>query len=278
MRLVEKNEAVIGDETRIHRPRTRATPVGSEQQAGADLIDGGRHDGRLQRIARPGLRAVHPPAQRVDGQRAFIAEADPSTIGEVPESVRDRLQDPVFRLFQLLRQTPSPVMGFVDDDPSVYHEEDAARGGHRTARSEAGGLRGECEHGDVQAGGLAGPRRECDCVRPRPGSVNARRGWIGARYRRRVARSIQHPLGQSGLPCKGHRPLPPKRGEEAGEVRVIQLSRHRAGTSSDPCRRLLRDSAIEYGTGAHRKIQGRNESRMPCRSITRGRRIRTLPR
>ena len=159
VRLVEKNQAVVGDESRVNRPRTRAVPVGPEQQTGADLIDGGRHDGRLERITRPSFRAVHPSPQRMDSQGAFAVEPGGSTAGEMPEAVRNRLQDPVLGSLQLSRQTPGAVMGFVDDDPPIHHEEDPTGSGHHAARSEAGSLRGEREHGDIQAGGLAGPRR-----------------------------------------------------------------------------------------------------------------------
>ena len=63
MRFVQEDEAVVGNESCVYRPCSGAPSVGAKQQARTDLIDGGCHDGRLQRVPRPGFRAVHSAAQ-----------------------------------------------------------------------------------------------------------------------------------------------------------------------------------------------------------------------
>ena len=187
VRLVEKDEAVVGNESRVHRPRPGATPVGPEQQAGAELVDGGRNDGRLQRIACPSFRTVHPSAQRMYGQGMLVSEPGHSTSGETPEAVRNRLQDPALGRLQLPRQTLRPVVGFVDDDSPIHHEEYSARGGNGATRSEAGCLRGEREYRDVEASGLASPRRQSDGIRPRLRTLCVRRRRTGNGCRLRIA-------------------------------------------------------------------------------------------
>ena len=62
MGFVEKDEAVVRDESGIDRPSARAASIGAEQQARADLIHRGCDHRRLQRIPRPRFGAVHAAA------------------------------------------------------------------------------------------------------------------------------------------------------------------------------------------------------------------------
>ena len=166
VRLVEQDQAVVGDEPCVDRPCAGAAAIGAEQQPRADLIDGRSDDRRLQRIARPGFRAVHAAAQNVDRQRPLALEAGGLAMGDASKVVGHRLQYPALRLLQLFGQTPCAFMGFVYDDAPVHHEEDAPGRGNHLPGSQPRRLGRQREHCDVQAGGLAGCGGQGDGLRP----------------------------------------------------------------------------------------------------------------
>ena len=209
MRLVEQDEAVVGGEPRVDGPSPGAAAVGPEQQARADLVDGRCDDGRLQGVAGPGFGAVHATAQCVYRQRVLLFETGRRAVGNPSEIVRNRLQNALVRLVQLLRQTPGTLVRLVDDDAPINGEEDATRSGDRPTRVQPRRLSSQGEHGDIHARGLAGRGRQRDGVRPGRFSSPARRF-------RSILRTLQHPASKRLLP--GKRVLAPQRVEELLEI------------------------------------------------------------
>ena len=178
MRFVQEDEAVVGNESCVN-PAMFRSPVRRRETAGAS-----RSDRRwmprwsVQRIPRPGFRAVHPPTQRMHGERAFATRVYRSAAGEVPQTISHRLQDAAVGTIEPLGQTPGALVGFVHDDPPIHHEEDSARCRNSTGTRGFGvGLGGEGEHGDVQAGRLAGPCRQGDGTGQDRGSSSPREAW-----------------------------------------------------------------------------------------------------
>ena len=166
MRFVEQDKAVVGNESRVDRPGSGTAAVGAKQQPGADLVHRRGDDGRLQRVARPGFRSIHAAAQRVHGERPLAPESGGCAVGDASQIVRDDLQNAVYGLLQLLRQPARTFICFVDDHPSIHHEEDAAWRGDRLPGIQPRRLSRQGEQGDVHAGGFPGCSRQGDSVGP----------------------------------------------------------------------------------------------------------------
>ncbi len=70
--FVEKDSAVVGDQSRMDGSGFRADTVTPEEQSGTDLVDGAGDDRRLRDRARPTVVPHDPAAQDGDVQRRGI--------------------------------------------------------------------------------------------------------------------------------------------------------------------------------------------------------------
>ena len=117
--LIDDDERVIGEEGGVHRTGIWGESVASEEESGTNLIDSADDDGGLERGASPGFVMPNAAAKFGHLQGTFASQSQ--------ECVAHLTQDAVLCGFQRLAKVPGPGEGGIDDDASVYDEDDSPR-------------------------------------------------------------------------------------------------------------------------------------------------------
>ena len=248
VRLVQEDQAVVGRESGVNRPSPWSATIGAKQEARTHLVHGRGDDGWLKRVSRPRLRTVHSAAQHMDRERSLSLEPGCCSVRDPEKIVRNRLQDSVLGRLELFGQLPCAFVGLVHDDPPVHHKEDAARSRDRLVHPQAVCLGGQSEHGDIDAGCLAGCGRQGDCVGP---SARSLANAIPFRFVSvRAGSHPEHAVRQRGLPRKGALVVTPAGCEERCEVGCVHcrldspLRASRGPPASRDCQRNHRAAWI----------------------------------
>ena len=192
VRLVQHHQAVISRQPGVNRPHCAADPVAAEQKARPELVHRGHDDRGLEGRAHPPVVPVGsaPHPKHIQWDHVVINNVVvPAAAGQGHQAVGDLPDHAPFRPLQPLPDPHRSLVGGVNYDPSIHHEENAPGG--RTIPGIPFRLAGQREHGNVDAGGLAGCSGQRQSLRP---------GCLAPTGRR-------HPPGQAGLPRERIKPV-----------------------------------------------------------------------
>lgn len=158
--LVEQEQGVIGQQSRMHRLHALAHPVTLNEHARSDLIDGRGNDERLIGRARPTVVLGHSTAQREHTERLVARPRQRA------QALGDLDHDDIGARHQRATKCSAALGDLIDDDAPVHHHRNATR-----APAILGFVlyvKRQREEGDVDAGGLADAGRQVEHTRPAP--------------------------------------------------------------------------------------------------------------
>ena len=150
MRLVEQDQAVRSDKTRMHRLHRMGDAITSKQQARTDLIDRRAQHRRLGWRARPVVLARDAAAQAARDQGRPVARQCFQGIGHTPGDDAAWRRERVLEFFRARE-------GVIHHQTPIHHKGDTNR---RAPRRAAIRFQRQMKNGDVDSRCLARPGRE----------------------------------------------------------------------------------------------------------------------